>query len=108
MSDNGSYRIHMRLRRTEYGDVIADIESYPESEQYARIKRLLRLGLAADTANAGGAIMVSTGAEKVISPAAQARPTRTERHPRETTGADAKFDALGLDPATFSFGAKMS
>ncbi len=103
MSDNGSYRIHMRLRRTEYGDVIADIENYPESEQYARIKRLLRLGLAADTANAGGAIV-----EKVISPAAQARPTRTERHPRETKGVDAKFDALGLDPVNFSFEAKMS
>lgn len=106
MSDNGSYRIHMRLRRTEYGDVVADIESYPESEQYARIKRLLRLGLAADMANAGGAIVISTGAEHAISPATQVRTIRTERARREAKSADAKFDALGMNPADFTFGAK--
>ena len=107
MSDNGSYRIHMRLRRTEYGDVIADIESYPESEQYARIKRLLRLGLAAESAAAVPVVNASSQAKGLVPAVAPHRKSHNDRpSPPNNNGAD-KLDALGMDPADFSFGAKL-
>jgi hypothetical protein len=105
MSDPRFYRIHMRLRRTEYGDVIADLENHPETEQNARIKKLLRLGLAAEAANTGGPIVVAERPVAASAPSPQ--PVRNERPAPKTKRAEAKFDALGMDPATFSFGAKM-
>jgi hypothetical protein len=107
MSDPRFYRIHMRLRRTEYNDVIADLESHPESEQNARIKKLLRLGLAAEGAGAGP--IVASGPTTALAPAvAPLRKSRDDRQPVPLNKGADKFDALGMDPATFSFGAKMS
>lgn len=50
MSDDTTFRVHVRLNTIEYSDLQDDLERFPQGAARAgRIRQLLRLGLAAAT-----------------------------------------------------------
>lgn len=49
--DSDSFRLHLRFRKSEYGDLLVDLKQFVSPENEAgRVRYLLRLGLALDRA----------------------------------------------------------
>lgn len=98
MARDASYRLHIRLNRAEYADVIADLERFNDDDKSARARLLMRIGLA-----------VVSGSP-VSHQDAPAKPANTNDHFAHSPVQEAPpagidvLDALGLDPAEFRFG----
>ena len=108
MSHDNSFRIHCRINRTEYEDLVSDLERFSGDDRNARVKMLLRAGLISITSRAapiaGAPVQaLPMGIQSSYQPAiGRVHESPAKAEPRN--GADV-FDSLGLDPANFSFGA---
>lgn len=99
MSDNsGSYRANIRLNRVEYSDLVKDVESFPESERPARLRMLMRVGLAA----LKGSLMPAANESQPAS--AQVVQMLSAERPSQSQASRGGLDAHDIDPTSFQFG----
>lgn len=102
MSKNDqSYRVNIRLNRTEYADVVADLERHPANEQPHRLRLLLRLGLA----TVSGSFAAMEVAINNVQPTAKVMQiTQAHTSPQKPISRPDPFLDRNLDPADFHFG----
>ena len=99
--DELSYRVNIRIDRTEYPDVMAELEKLPASKQPSHLRLMLRLG--AGLLNGSLSSTASPQERNVVTasvvPISQGNPSKSKSTHRVDP-----FDSRGLDPADFQFG----
>ncbi len=88
-----SFRIHIRLNRFEYVDLVTDLELLSGADRTGRVRFLLRRGFAPERSGS----ISQTASEGMIDLSA---------YPVATTHKESfdAFDAFDLNPANFIFG----
>lgn len=94
--NDNTFRIHLRLNRVEYADLIADIESH-EGYETARIRMLLRRGFLAENGT------TPTSAPRPVSSRTQLASGQAPTATNEVVGNE--LDKFNLNPLEFSIGA---
>lgn len=105
MAADNSFRLQCRINRTEYEDVVSDLERFAGDDRNARAKMLLRAGLISITSRTAPAmsVMATPAVGVPVANATAAPELQSVGTPATRNGADI-FDALGFDPAEFKFG----
>ncbi|MCK6390860.1 MAG: hypothetical protein L6Q40_07530 [Azonexus sp.] len=105
MAADKSFRLQCRINRTEYEDVVSDLERFTGDDRNARAKMLLRAGLISITGRtaSGVSVMPAPPTSPPVTNGPLAPDLQSVGTPASRNGADI-FDALGFDPAEFKFG----
>ncbi len=90
-----SFRIHVRLNRFEYADLVSDLEQLYGADRTGRVRFLLRRGFAPEQKDT----ISQTASRSVVDLPANLDAAT----PEESFDA---FDAFDLDPSNFNFGKK--
>lgn len=102
MPKDNLFRIQVRLSRTEYQDLVADLERHGPQDRSARAKLLMRTGLSA--INGQVSVMESAPPVAGLSVVTHQQQQRLPSNAAGRLPGVELFDSLGLDPSDFKFG----
>lgn len=96
-----SYRVNIHIDRTEYADVITELEQYSAARQPNHLRMLIRLGVGVRN---GLYLPAAISQERNVMTASVVPISQEHPHKSKPLNRTDPFESRGLDPADFQFG----